>query len=271
MIEDGEIAQQPAVPASAAHNADRAPAATRRKAAARAAPAPQPPLQFRMPDLQRGKAQQDPDLQHAPLPAFTNATSPEQDTTSASSAPVSSAGLAPSAAPETVNPLPQPRLDHPVRNSQHSLPASESSGAHHAGQQSRERREQGSSHERVQRDARAHRGMAERSSQGAARLRSRGAADHRQRTGSTRTRSSMEREPSSQAPEQPKTSAAQRAQREMAPMVSDIEKLLSSISLLTIRKCVARHYSSVSECSSSPVPSLHRRTVGSPTNCLLPH
>lgn len=65
--------------------------------------------------------------------------------------------------------------------------------------------------------------------------------DDRQRPDSMRRRSS-DREPSTHAPEQPRGSAAQRAQREMAPMVTDIEKLLSSVSLQTIRKCVTRHF-----------------------------
>ena len=261
VIEDGEIAQQPAVPASAARNADRAPAAAQRKAAAKAAPAPKPPLQFRMPELQRGKAQQAPDLQHAPLPAFTDATSPEQNTPAASSTPGPTTRLAPSAAPEIGVPLPQPSLNDLERNPQQSLPASDSTRAHQARQQSSERHEHGGSHEGLQRDARARRGMAEGASHRSARSRGRGAADRGQRTDSARARSSMEREPSSHASEQPNVSAAERAQREMAPMVSDMEKLLSFVSLQTIRKCVTRHCFSVFRCSPSPSPLLSSPTV----------
>lgn len=237
-MEDGEIAEQPAAPASTANNASSAPAAAQRKAPARAAPVSKAPFQFRMPDLQRGRAQQNA-TQQARLPVFADLSSSEQNAMSASSALAPTQSSAPSAAQEVDMPQPQPRPDHNEHSSQHSMPASESSGAHNARQHSMERGKYAAQN-RVQRDGRAQRGTAESAPRRLARSRSRSALIDEQQPDSMRRRSS-EREPSTHAAEQRRGSTAQRAQREMAPMVSDIEKLLTSVSLQTIRKCVTRH------------------------------
>ena len=241
-IEDGEIAEQPAAPAVIANNAVSVPAAGKRKAVDNAAPAAKAPLQFKMSDLQRAKAQQSPNqraLQQAPLPAFTDIVSPEQHATSASNAPAPSRSLAASGAQEAV--APQPRLHHSVHNSQHSQPASKASDARRTTQHSTGRSKHADPHERVQPNARTQSGTAESAPHRSARSRSRGAPSHKQQIASPPRHSNTEREPSAHMPEQPRGSAAQRAQLEMAPMVSDIEKLLSSVSLQTIRKCVTGH------------------------------
>ena len=197
------------------------------------------PFQFRMPDLQRGRAQQNA-TQQARLPVFADLSSSEQNAMSASSALAPTQSSAPSAAQEVDMPQPQPRPDHNEHSSQHSMPASESSGAH-----KRQAAQHGAGanmqlKNRVQRDGRAQRGTAESAPRRLARSRSRSALIDEQQPDSMRRRSS-EREPSTHAAEQRRGSTAQRAQREMAPMVSDIEKLLTSVSLQTIRKCVTRH------------------------------
>lgn len=241
-VEDGEIAQQPAAPAVTADKVVSAPVAAKKKVAAKAAPTAKTPLQFKMPDLQSTKAQQHSDqqaLQQAPLLAFADIALPEQNEISASDVPVPSESMALTAAQEVA--APHPSLHHSVHNSQHSQPAGESSDARRSTQHNSDPSKHAERHERVQPNGRMQRGVAESAPHISARSRSRGASSHKQRIDSPPRYSSAKREPNARMPEQSRGSAAQRAKHEMAPMVSDIEKLLSSVSLQTIRKCVTGH------------------------------
>ncbi len=259
--EEGEIADASAQPAPSTQKAKKAmeatpavdsisagratAAAANKRTATKTAPAAKLPMQFTMPDMQRSRSQQYSDqeaLQRRPLSAFADETASEHNSLSATGAADPDASIDQSAARERVASPVEPKRESAKRFLQHNISQSKWSRAEF----SKQRDDKGRSHGRIQRDVSHSREHAEsglhRSEHARPeRERSRDAAQHRQRTRSPHRRSNAERRPSSSPTQQKSQSSAD----QFAPMISDILQQLSSISLLSIRKCVTRHLFSV--------------------------
>ncbi len=261
--EEGEIAEASAPPAPSTQKAKKAMAATPavdgksagrgpaaaadKRTATKTAPAAKLPMQFTMPDMQRSRPQQNPDkevLQRKPLSAFADELASEHNSFSTTGVADPDASIEHSAARERVTSLSEPKQESTKRFSQHDISQSMSQ-AEFSRQRDLERRK-GRSHGRMQREVshsieHAKSGLHRSERARPERERSRDAAQCRRRTRSPHWRSNAERRPSSSSTQQNSQSGAD----QFAPMVSDILQQLSSISLLSIRKCVTGHLFSV--------------------------